>query len=147
MSGLANTFRQAGTNAGAAFAQGIASQADAVAAAAAKLAGAASSSLTAALDIHSPSRVFMEFGEYTGEGFALGMEASLGKIAQTMDKLTNIVGGYSGKFSASAIGGFAGGGVSTTTNTQTINFNQPLSSPYQVSRQLERTMQEMLYGI
>lgn len=35
-----------------------------------------------ALDIHSPSRVMMELGAYTGEGFGLGIESTIGSISK-----------------------------------------------------------------
>lgn len=44
------------------------------------------------LDIHSPSRVMMELGGYTGEGFALGIKSTIGEIArqsQAMAKAVN----------------------------------------------------------
>jgi hypothetical protein len=143
--GLPESFRQAGLNAGAALAQGLTSQEGAVAQAAGRLAEAASGSLGQALEIRSPSRVFMDLGAHAGDGFAIGIEGSLGNIAGYFDRMAAMIGDYSGRFSSAAQGGLAGP-VSSTTNNQTIHFNQPVSSPYQLARQMERAMQEMLYG-
>jgi phage-related minor tail protein len=40
-----------------------------------------------ALGIHSPSRVMMELGEYTGEGLAVGLSNSLGQISGMAEKM------------------------------------------------------------
>jgi tape measure domain-containing protein len=40
-----------------------------------------------ALDIHSPSRVMMELGQFTGEGFAIGLNKTLRDINVTADRL------------------------------------------------------------
>jgi hypothetical protein len=146
VSGLSERFGQAGANAGAAFAQGLSSQTGQVAQAAGRLAEAAAGALGQTLEIRSPSKVFMELGAHAGDGFLMGMGGSLGNIAGSFDRMMAIIGDYSGRFSLGAQDGLAGGPVSNTTNNQTIHFNQPVSSPYQVARQVERTMQEMLYG-
>lgn len=41
------------------------------------------------LGIHSPSRVFMEFGEYTGEGFINGMSAMKKEVAKAGQSMAN----------------------------------------------------------
>ena len=62
------------------FADGIANAAGAAAQAAANMAQSAMSSVTGMLGINSPSRVFMQYGEWTGEGLANGMRASLDMV-------------------------------------------------------------------
>lgn len=44
-----------------------------------------------ALGIHSPSRVMMEMGEYTGEGFVLGIQSTIGEIARQSKAMANAV--------------------------------------------------------
>jgi phage-related minor tail protein len=44
-----------------------------------------------ALDIHSPSRVMMELGEFTGEGMAKGLQNSLGTITGMAKKMATAV--------------------------------------------------------
>ena len=64
-----SSFYSAGTYVAQGFALGISSQITIAAAAAARLANAASSAAKAALDIHSPSKVFGWIGEMTVDGF------------------------------------------------------------------------------
>ena len=64
-----SSFYSAGTYVAEGFASGISSQITVAAAAAARLANAASSAAKAALDIHSPSKVFGWIGEMTVDGF------------------------------------------------------------------------------
>ena len=42
-----------------------------------------------ALDIHSPSRVMMELGAYTGEGFGNGIESTIGSISKQANYLAD----------------------------------------------------------
>ena len=39
------------------------------------------------LDIHSPSRVMMQLGAYTGEGFGLGIESTIGQISRQANSI------------------------------------------------------------
>ena len=64
-----SSFYSAGTYVAQGFASGISSQITVAATAAARLANAASSAAKAALDIHSPSKVFGWIGEMTVDGF------------------------------------------------------------------------------
>ena len=60
---------------------GINSMRGAVMAAAQSVASAAANAVNSALKIHSPSRLMMESGQYTGEGLALGMESQKANVA------------------------------------------------------------------
>ena len=73
-----SSFYSAGTYVAQGFASGISSQITVAAAAAARLANAASSAAKEALDIHSPSKVFGWIGEMTVDGFV-----------NTVDGMTN----------------------------------------------------------
>jgi len=42
-----------------------------------------------ALDIHSPSRVMMQLGAYTGEGFGLGIESTIGSISKQANAIAD----------------------------------------------------------
>lgn len=59
---------------------GINAMRGAVMAAAQSIASAAAASVNSALKIHSPSRVMVESGEYTGQGLAKGMANTAGLI-------------------------------------------------------------------
>lgn len=69
-----------------------------VARAAANLAIQAIGSARNTLDSHSPSRVFQEIGQDTGEGFELGIEESMG---QAIDTIEHTLRGGIGEVSAS----------------------------------------------
>jgi len=43
-----------------------------------------------ALGIHSPSRVMMELGAYTAEGFALGVDSGAGRAGRSMESLVEV---------------------------------------------------------
>lgn len=47
--------------------------------------------ITGALGIHSPSRVMMEYGEYTGEGLVLGIKSMIGDISKQSEAMANAV--------------------------------------------------------
>ena len=57
------------------FADGILSKKDDVITAANTVAQAAADATESTLDIHSPSRILMELGEYAGQGFVIGLKA------------------------------------------------------------------------
>lgn len=67
------SFWSAGYNLALGFASGISSGTFAAQIAAIAMANAAAEAAKAALDIQSPSRVMMEIGEYTGQGFVKGI--------------------------------------------------------------------------
>lgn len=47
------------------------------------------SGVMSVLDEHSPSRVFMKIGEYTGEGFAIGMENTTRMVSKAGEQMAN----------------------------------------------------------
>lgn len=67
-------FRSVGLNLAEVFANGISAGRSAVINASTSMAQAAIDAARSTLDINSPSKVFREIGEYTSEGFLLGME-------------------------------------------------------------------------
>lgn len=77
----------------------------------------------AALDWHSPSKVFVEAGRSISEGMALGINRSANMALSAMDSLSNAVisptvnGGSSGSTSG-------GGGSSTTFGDTVVNIGQ-----------------------
>lgn len=66
---------------------GILSMASAVAQKAREVVQGAIDAAKSALGVHSPSKVFMEIGQFTGEGLALGMEDTLRQIQQASDEM------------------------------------------------------------
>jgi phage-related minor tail protein len=66
---------------------GISSMAKRVYSKAQEIANGIKNRIKSALSIHSPSRVMMELGEYTGEGFAIGLESAIRNIQRASDQL------------------------------------------------------------
>jgi TP901 family phage tail tape measure protein len=102
------------------------------------IANSVKNTIKKALDIHSPSRVMMELGEFTGEGFALGLNKTLRDINVTADRLA-----YAAVPSVEPSNYSAGG---STTIQQPINITLNYSgsgSPadaYQIVDILEREL-------
>jgi len=49
-------------------------------------------SIQSALDIHSPSRVMMQLGEYVSQGFAEGIERNISAVQRAMDFVADATG-------------------------------------------------------
>lgn len=79
----------AGVNMMSGLVAGIQSMAGAVMAAAANVASAAAAAVNSALKIHSPSRVMIESGQYTGEGLIVGMENMKKTVGMAAQGLTS----------------------------------------------------------
>ena len=77
-----------GENTSLGLANGINAKADVAIAAAQALAAAVSTAISAALQIHSPSKVMMGLGEFVSEGFAEGIENGLGRVNDAVDSMT-----------------------------------------------------------
>ena len=82
-------LHSAGYNAAAGFASGLASGAGAIYAQAQAIASTVRSTIQSALQIHSPSRVMMKIGQYTGEGMAIGIEKMVGQVQSASEQLAN----------------------------------------------------------
>jgi phage-related minor tail protein len=67
---------------------GLGSLKDRALAKAAEIANGIKSRIKSALGIHSPSRVMMELGEYTGEGFVLGLQSAIRDIQRVSDQFS-----------------------------------------------------------
>jgi TP901 family phage tail tape measure protein len=69
--------------------RGIGSMASAVWNKAKEIASGVTNSIKKALNIHSPSRVMMELGVYTGEGFAKGIDSMIRKVQGVTSDMAN----------------------------------------------------------
>lgn len=85
----AGAMQAAGAAIGAGLAAGIQSQIGAVAAAADALVAQANRAARAAAQVHSPSRLFAEIGNYIGQGLALGMNDTQNLVAHAGTGLIN----------------------------------------------------------
>lgn len=110
-----------GANAGSAFASGLRSKVGSAMAAAGALASAATNALMRALAIRSPSRVFMELGEYTAEGFEVGMLDGLSRVKRAGEMLAQASAPDQATAPVVEMSGGAGGGNTYITNEYTIN--------------------------
>ena len=72
-----------------------------------------------ALDIRSPSKVFMNFGENISEGLAKGLESSKGMVDQAIGSLANNVIAPT----IMPVGGLQGSGQAISNNKTINNFN------------------------
>lgn len=84
---LINDMRTTGIEAMQGFLNGILAKEPEIMAEAKRIADAVRSTISNALEIHSPSRVMMELGEFTGEGYAIGLENALGTIEKAAHNL------------------------------------------------------------
>lgn len=85
----ASQFVSAGRNMIQGLINGIKSAAASVASAARSVVQGAINAAKSALKIHSPSRVFIEIGKFTGEGFVVGMDRTAGAVANSAANLAD----------------------------------------------------------
>lgn len=78
-----------GTNAMQGFINGINAMRSSVMSAANSIANSVKSTINSALDIHSPSRVMEESGEFTGEGLVLGITKMIDKVKSAAQGLSD----------------------------------------------------------
>lgn len=86
---IESAMKSAGENAGKGFYDGLSSKRDSIVSLARSIASAVAQAIRDAMKIQSPSRVTRELGEFTGEGYRLGLEQSLSKAVTAA---RNIVG-------------------------------------------------------
>lgn len=103
------------------------------------IANTAANAVNSALQIHSPSQLMMESGQYTGEGLAIGMESRRGDVATAAQAMTQPVQDQSQQMRdmsapmnnprtgviGETIEGVGGNTTNNTTQTasNTFNFN------------------------
>lgn len=90
LSGISASAFSSGRNMAKGLANGITAGRTAVTNAARALANAAINTVNNTLRIKSPSRVMMQSGEYTGEGFAIGINNTLGMVSRSASELASM---------------------------------------------------------
>ncbi len=90
-----SVFNGLGVNAANGYIDALRGKLDEVKAAAQELAAATSETMETELDINSPSKVMRKIGEYTGEGFTLGIEDEVSSAVKASKKLVDSVVGAS----------------------------------------------------
>lgn len=88
--GNIEALKSAGSNVAKGFAEGMDSGSKDVEQSSAGLAAKVVSVICSVLGIHSPSVVAKALGAFTGEGFALGLDDSQGKVGESASNLGNI---------------------------------------------------------
>jgi tape measure domain-containing protein len=75
------------------------------------------------LKINSPSKVFMEFGQFTGEGLAIGIDKEGKNVAKASTGLANsVMGGYNANLKGTKTS-FNGSSVATNSKNVNISVN------------------------
>ena len=116
---LRGKFQNIGTYAIQGLVNGLESQRSSVMSTANSIANAVSTTISKALQVHSPSRVMKKIGSYVGEGLAIGIEDSKRAVQRASQKLADATSRVSfdlNPFTASDYSfngqlAFAGGGV------------------------------------
>lgn len=107
-----------GSNLWTGFVQGIEAGITAVTDSATRLATAAKSAVAGALRIQSPSRVMMEMGGYTAQGFAQGVDGGAGQVDAAMTNMVAPPAPVLGTGATSTTNTLAAGGISIVINIQ-----------------------------
>ena len=98
--------------------------------------------------IKSPSRLFAELGGYLAQGLAIGIESETGLVEKAMNKVNGLINpsaeaelaynisGNACKFNTDSEGNF--NKTQGNVINQTININQPVTTPSDTARALRR---------
>lgn len=122
---------------------GITSMVDTLMEKARSIANSIKKTIQSALDIHSPSRVMFKLGEYTGEGFALGIQSTIGEISRQSQAMAKVVNPSTSTGTATGSSQSIGRNLSSEIN-QTVNIYSPTAlSPSETARQNRRVLQEL----
>lgn len=111
LSGIGGRLVSAGQNLISGFIQGIRNMAGNILNAALDAVGNAVSAVKNFLGIKSPSRLFMTFGEYTGEGMAIGMERMKPMVESAAQKMAEASTAAFGKSKMRIVGEDAAKGL------------------------------------
>jgi hypothetical protein len=135
---------------------GIQSKAAAVKAKITDLANSIKSKMKSMMDIHSPSRVFREFGGYIGEGLAIGIDKSKKMVLDSTEALGNAamidpeavgVGSLTGDTVAAAVPRDSGSSGSTGGAGVQTNYNAPLMNIENYYQNDETDVREVSRGL
>lgn len=134
--GIGSYFKSIGSNIVNGLVNGIKGKIGQAKAAISKVASTVKSTFKSILGIHSPSRVFAEYGGYIGEGLIEGIDKQDSKITDKFKQLSNKIVGLgnirpefnglsnlalSGAYASA--GAFAGTNVNNNSSTKQFNFN------------------------
>lgn len=83
-------FTSIGSNGGLGLITGLLSQLEPAHQAGASIGSAAAEGAAAALQVNSPSKVFIKIGKYVGEGLCIGMDSMLSTIVDSANNMGNV---------------------------------------------------------
>lgn len=132
-----NQFVNVGNDIAGGIADGIEAGSNEVSAAMQSMCEQAAQTAKDYFDIHSPSRLMRKMFGYVGAGAADGIVESGRKAVEAMRGVCSDVSSVIDKTRFSPVSTPADGMEATAIN-QTINFNQPMQTPYQVARTMKR---------
>lgn len=137
---------QIGKNAIQGLIDGIKSMVGAVARAIRNIADTITDGIKDALDIHSPSRVLKQLGIYTGEGFGLGIQSTIGLIAKQAKAMA--AAAIPSVDTSDAAFALSSGKVGGAGINQTVNIYSPAAlSPAETARQNKKALQEFAFAL
>ena len=115
-------LQQSGLMAGQGFAQGLANSRAAIMAQAQGIANDVKNTINAALQVHSPSRVAMETGQFFGQGLALGLNKVRPMVKTAASGMAGVVRGYADPVRGSSSSTVTNNRNRTTNNTFAPSF-------------------------
>ena len=131
LSNVYNNMVNAGYNAGIGFNNGLVAATATIYNSAYIIATNVANTIRSALSIKSPSRVMAQLGEYTGEGFALGIESTEASVREAVQSLANAATSFEGVNALNANAMVRSQGAASAAESRTeINAVADLLSTY-----------------
>lgn len=101
------------------------------------------------LGINSPSKVFMQFGKWTGEGLAIGIDDENNRVTKASKGLaSSVIGGYNANLRGIKANSNNSSSNIKSTGDVNVTINSPKAlSPYEIKRQFEQAQRKLALGI
>lgn len=111
------------------------------------LAGGVKGSFTKAMDISSPSKVFMKYGEWVGEGLNIGMEAEVPEVQQASMDLSDAVLSSFDATAGMQTTSNVDNSMSTINNTNSVNINAQNANANDVLRLVDNYLAKKFQNV
>ena len=125
-------FQDKGKQIVAGLANGILADKDKAVSAIQQVCDAINQTIQSTMQMHSPSKLYEKFGGYLMQGMERGIDRNSGGV---LDSIGGVMDGIRAAGVGMAVPATAGGYGEVR---QTINFNSPVQTPYQVARAMKR---------
>src|SRR5690606_28986203 len=122
---------------------GIGSMAQAVWDKAKSIAQGIGDAIKATLGIASPSKVMIQFGEWTGEGLKIGLENTFGQLRKVSKEMSEIIIPTMPTFPTSPFGG--GGGQGSIDNSRHFNPSVVIHTSNSGASEMERLLRRLAF--